>query len=71
MCEVIPNRAAPADILVVDDTPANLDVLVEMLGEQGFRARPVLSGFLALPIRAASIARPHFARYQHAGDEWL
>jgi len=48
MCEVIPDRAAPADILVVDDTPANLDVLVEMLGEQGFRARPVLSGLLAL-----------------------
>lgn len=48
MCEVIPDPTAPADILVVDDTPANLDVLVEMLGEQGFRARPVLSGFLAL-----------------------
>ncbi len=48
MCEVIPDRAAPADILVVDDTPANLDVLVEMLAEQGFRARPVLSGALAL-----------------------
>ncbi len=48
MCDVIPDPAAPADILVVDDTPANLDVLVEMLGEQGYRARPVLSGFLAL-----------------------
>jgi signal transduction histidine kinase len=48
MCEVIPDHTAPADILVVDDTPANLDVLVEMLGEQGFSARPVLSGFLAL-----------------------
>jgi two-component system sensor histidine kinase/response regulator len=48
MREVIPDSAARADILVVDDTPANLDVLVEMLGEQGFRARPVLSGALAL-----------------------
>jgi len=48
MCEVIPERAVSADILVVDDTPANLDVLVEMLGEQGFSARPVLSGALAL-----------------------
>jgi signal transduction histidine kinase len=48
MREVIPDPTAPADVLVVDDTPANLDVLVEMLGEQGFRARPVLSGFLAL-----------------------
>jgi two-component system, sensor histidine kinase and response regulator len=48
MCEVIPNHAAPADILIVDDTPANLDVLVEMLEEQGYSARPVPSGFLAL-----------------------
>ena len=48
MCEVIPDHAAPADILIVDDTPANLDVLVEMLGEQGYNARPVPSGFLAL-----------------------
>jgi two-component system sensor histidine kinase/response regulator len=48
MCEVIPDPTAPADILLVDDTPANLDVLVEMLGEQGYSARPVLSGLLAL-----------------------
>jgi two-component system sensor histidine kinase/response regulator len=48
MREVIPGPAAPADILVVDDTPANLDILVEILGEQGFCARPVLSGALAL-----------------------
>jgi len=48
MCEVIPDHAALADILIVDDTPANLDVLVEMLEEQGYSARPVPSGFLAL-----------------------
>ncbi len=48
MCEVIPDHAALADILVVDDTPANLDVLVEMLEEQGYGARPVPSGLLAL-----------------------
>jgi signal transduction histidine kinase len=48
MCDVIPAPATLTDILVVDDTPANLDVLVAMLGEQGYSARPVLSGTLAL-----------------------
>jgi two-component system sensor histidine kinase/response regulator len=48
MHEVIPDQATRADILIVDDTPANLDVLAEMLEEQGYRARPVPSGFLAL-----------------------
>jgi two-component system sensor histidine kinase/response regulator len=48
MCEVIPDHPVLADILVVDDTAANLDVLVEMLEEQGYRVRPVPSGFLAL-----------------------
>lgn len=48
MCEVIPEHTTLADILIVDDTPANLDVLVEMLGEQGYGTRPVPSGVLAL-----------------------
>jgi two-component system sensor histidine kinase/response regulator len=48
MCDVIPDHAATGDILVVDDTPANLDVLTEMLEEQGYSARPVPSGVLAL-----------------------
>jgi sigma-B regulation protein RsbU (phosphoserine phosphatase) len=38
----------PANILVVDDTPANLQVLTGMLKERGFRVRPVPSGKLAL-----------------------
>ena len=48
MCEVIPGCTALADILIVDDTPANLDVLVDMLEAQGYGARPVPSGVLAL-----------------------
>jgi len=36
------------DILVVDDTPANLRLLSQMLAEQGYRVRPVPSGQLAL-----------------------
>jgi signal transduction histidine kinase len=43
-----------ADILVVDDTPANLQLLVGMLQEIGYRVRPVTSGALALKaVRAA------------------
>lgn len=37
-----------ADILVVDDTPANLYVLSEMLKAEGYRVRPVPGGRLAL-----------------------
>ncbi len=36
------------DILVVDDTPENLQVLTQMLQQRGFTARPVPNGKLAL-----------------------
>src|SRR3984957_6161400 len=38
----------PASILVVDDTPANLQVLAGMLKDRGYKVRPVPSGNLAL-----------------------
>ena len=38
----------PANILVVDDVAANLQVLTGMLKERGYKARPVPSGKLAL-----------------------
>src|SRR5476649_1220083 len=38
----------PASILVVDDTPANLQVLAGMLKDRGYKARPVPSRKLAL-----------------------
>jgi sigma-B regulation protein RsbU (phosphoserine phosphatase) len=37
-----------ANILVVDDTPANLQVLAGMLKERGYKVRPAPSGKLAL-----------------------
>ncbi len=52
----VAERGPPGDILVVDDTPANLRVLAELLGERGHRVRPVLSGEMAL--RAASVEVP-------------
>ena len=39
---------APASILIVDDTPANLQVLAGMLKERHYKVRPVPSGKLAL-----------------------
>lgn len=41
-------KSEQASILVVDDTPANLQVLFQMLKSKGYRARPVPSGALAL-----------------------
>lgn len=38
----------PANILVVDDTAANLQVLAGMLKDRGYKVRPVPSGKLAL-----------------------
>jgi two-component system sensor histidine kinase/response regulator len=42
-----PDAASPS-VLVVDDTPANLQMLADMLKRRGYRARPVPSGKLAL-----------------------
>jgi two-component system, sensor histidine kinase and response regulator len=42
-----PDLTSPS-ILVVDDTPANLQMLADILKRRGYRARPVASGRLAL-----------------------
>jgi len=42
------NSPMKADILVVDDTPANLKLLVRILSENGYKARPAPNGRLAL-----------------------
>ena len=43
-------KQALAEILIVDDTPANLQLLSGMLREQGYKVRPVPSGKLALQV---------------------
>ena len=50
-----PPESPKADILVVDDTPANLRLLSQMLAEHGYLVRPVPDGLLAL---AATQAQP-------------
>ena len=54
--ELTGDRGPRADILVVDDTIANLQLLSGMLKEEGYRVRPVPSGALAL--RAANSQKP-------------
>ena len=44
----IPQTATPKNILLVDDTPANLQVLTLMLKEQGYQVRNALNGAMAL-----------------------
>lgn len=43
----MPDQKQP-DILVVDDTPANLELLTEMLKSNGYKVRPVTGGVSAL-----------------------
>lgn len=44
-----------ADILIVDDTPENLKILVGVLKDEGYKVRAVLSGQMALTaVRAAT-----------------
>jgi C4-dicarboxylate-specific signal transduction histidine kinase len=42
------NEEAPISILIVDDVPANLQLLSGMLMKQGYKVRPATSGALAL-----------------------
>jgi putative two-component system response regulator len=44
----------PANIVIVDDNPDNLQVLGSMLQQEGYKVRPALSGELALRAMAAS-----------------
>ncbi|HEX9371915.1 MAG TPA: response regulator [Roseiflexaceae bacterium] len=42
------SSTANADVLIVDDTPANLNVLSAILGKRGYRVRAAINGSLAL-----------------------
>jgi putative two-component system response regulator len=52
----MPNTAVASsrgNILVVDDTPENLTLLTQMLGDRGYRVQPVASGLFALKVAAS------------------
>jgi signal transduction histidine kinase len=52
----LPDRPSPESILIVDDNPANLRLLSEMLKEQGYRVRVANGGLRA--INAVQANRP-------------
>jgi sigma-B regulation protein RsbU (phosphoserine phosphatase) len=52
----MPDTPAKGNILVVDDTPANLRLLSGLLADQGYKVRPVINGQMALT--AAQAAPP-------------
>jgi PAS domain S-box-containing protein len=56
MSGVEPNVIQAGDILLVDDTVANLELLTYVLGEAGYRTRPASNGRLAL--RSAQARQP-------------
>jgi sigma-B regulation protein RsbU (phosphoserine phosphatase) len=47
--------SSQANILIVDDKPANLQLLSKMLAEQGYRVRPVPNGQMALSAAQAEL----------------
>jgi two-component system sensor histidine kinase/response regulator len=71
-----PNESIPAEILVVDDTPANLQLLSGILKECGYKVRLAISGELALQSARHSppdlilldITMPGFSGYEVASE---
>jgi two-component system sensor histidine kinase ChiS len=49
-----PGNEVKGNILVVDDTPANLRLLSNMLAEQGYKVRSVINGTMALTATRAA-----------------
>jgi len=49
-----PDMTPKGDILVIDDTPANLRLLSGMLAEQGYKVRSVINGQMALTATQAA-----------------
>jgi len=56
MCNQTAETPPKGNILIVDDTPANLRLLSSMLADQGYKVRSVISGQMALT--AAQAAPP-------------
>ena len=45
---MVPTQTPAAEILIVEDTPASLDLLAELLGQAGYKVRPAQDGRMAL-----------------------
>ena len=55
MDNTAPQRTGNETIMVVDDTPANLTILVELLGRRGYRVRAFPGGSMALKAAALEV----------------
>ena len=66
-----PTYLPKADILVVDDTPDNLRLLIEILVERGYKVRPRLQWTKSLSGCQNRTSRSDFAGHLNAGNEWL
>ena len=60
-----------ARVLVVDDTPANVKLLVDLLTVKGYAASSAVNGEQALEMIAAEMTRPGDLRHPHAGHRRL
>ena len=75
---VAPAPGQPGDILIVDDTPANLRLLSQILSEHGYKARAVLNGPHALTAAQTAppdlilldVRMPNLARPRSKGPAW-
>ena len=65
-------KAYRADLLVIDDTPENLQLLSQLLTERNYKVRSVNQRKRQLSERP-KLSPPNliFARHQYASDEWL
>ncbi|MDM8522458.1 response regulator [Desulfococcaceae bacterium HSG8] len=52
---MIQSDTEQSDILIADDTPENLHILMQILTEQGYQVRPVLNGELAFQVAQKSL----------------
>jgi CheY-like chemotaxis protein len=59
------------NIMVVDDNPANLKLLEDMLRRQWYEVRSFPRGRLALAAAEQGAAGPDFAGHQYAGNKRL
>ena len=60
-----------SDIMIVDDNPANLKLLEDMLVQQGYEVRFVSTGQAGARGRDEESAGFDSAGHQHAGNERL
>ena len=60
-----------SDILIVDDTPSNLNVLARMLTKRDYRVRVATDGPMALDSVQRTPPDLNPARHHDASHEWV